>query len=99
MLASICALQSLTSHVNSTATSGLDAASEHAIVETLVKLRDQQGLTLVSASHHPSTAVDANQIVVLDGGIISDEGTHEELMSREGIFRRLAEAEVKSKNE
>ena len=53
----------------------------------------------MSASHHPSVAVDANQIIVLDGGAVSDEGTHEELMSPEGIFRRLAEAEVKSNNE
>ena len=70
--------------------------SEHAIINTLVKLRDEQGLTLVSVSHHPSTAVEANQIVVLDGGRVSEIGTYNELMGLQGgIFRRLAETGVK----
>lgn len=67
--------------------------SENAIIQTMVTLRDQQGMTLVSVSHHPSTAVEANQIVVMEKGVIAEEGTYNELMSREdGIFRRLAEA-------
>ena len=76
-----------------TATSALDAETEHSIIETLVKLRDQEGLTIVSVSHHPSTAVKANKIVVLDHGVIAEEGTYDELVSREGsIFKRMVEA-------
>ncbi len=69
----------------------MDAVSEDAIVKTLVDLRDQKGLTLVSVSHHPSTAIEADKIVVLDNGEIAEEGKYDELASREGgIFARLA---------
>ena len=75
------------------ATSALDAETESSIVNTLVKLRDEEGLTLISVSHHPSTAVEADKIVVLDHGVIAEEGTYDELVSCEGsIFKRLVEA-------
>mmetsp|Transcript_16409 Transcript_16409/g.24367 ORF Transcript_16409/g.24367 Transcript_16409/m.24367 type:complete len:644 (+) Transcript_16409:444-2375(+) len=75
------------------ATSALDAETEHSIIETLVKLRDNEGLTLVSVSHHPSTAVKADKIVVLERGVIAEEGTYDELVSRQGgIFKRIVEA-------
>jgi len=75
------------------ATSSLDKETERAIIETLVRLRDHTGITLVSVSHHPNTAVDADNIVVMAGGIVSEKGTYEELVSREGgIFRRIVEA-------
>lgn len=75
------------------ATSALDKLSEDAIIETLVRLRDEKGLTLISVTHHPSTAVEANQIVVLDHGTVAEAGTYDELVSMdEGIFKRLADA-------
>uniref|UniRef100_A0A7S2PV72 ATP-dependent transporter ycf16 n=1 Tax=Skeletonema marinoi TaxID=267567 RepID=A0A7S2PV72_9STRA len=75
------------------ATSALDAETEHSIIETLVRLRDNEGLTLVSVSHHPSTAVKADKIVVLERGVIAEEGTYDELVSRQGgIFKRIVEA-------
>ncbi len=76
-----------------TATSALDAETEHSIIETLVKLRDEEGLTLISVSHHPSTAVKADKIVVLEKGVIAEEGKYDELVSRDGsIFKRMVEA-------
>jgi len=75
------------------ATSALDPVSEAAIIATLVRLRDTEGLTIVSVSHHPSTAVQADQIVVLDDGVIAENGTYEELTQRPtSIFRRLVES-------
>jgi ABC-type multidrug transport system fused ATPase/permease subunit len=75
------------------ATSALDAETEHSIIETLINLRDQEGLTLVSVSHHPSTAVKANKIVVLEQGLVAEEGTYNELVARDGgIFQRMVEA-------
>lgn len=71
----------------------MDAETEHSIIETLCKLRDTEGLTLVSVSHHPSTAVKADKIVVLERGVIAEEGKYDELVSREGgIFKRIVEA-------
>ena len=71
----------------------MDAETEHAIFQTLVNLRDNEGLTLVSVTHHPSTAIQANKIVVLDNGITAEAGTYHDLASREGgIFQRMVEA-------
>ena len=71
----------------------MDAETEHAIFQTLVKLRDNEGLTLVSVTHHPSTAVQANKIVVLDNGVTAEAGTYNDLASRDGgIFQRMVEA-------
>jgi ABC-type multidrug transport system fused ATPase/permease subunit len=76
------------------ATSALDAETEASIIETLVNLRDNEGLTLVSVSHHPSTAVKADKIVVMRaGGTVAEEGAYDELVSREGgLFKRMVEA-------
>lgn len=61
-----------------------------------MNFRDKEGLTLVSVSHHPSTAVKADKIVVLRaGGTVAEEGVYDGLMSREGeggIFKRMVDA-------
>ncbi len=59
-----------------------------------MNLRDKDGLTLVSVSHHPSTAVKADKIVVLRaGGTVAEEGLYDDLVSREGgIFKRMVDA-------
>jgi len=75
------------------ATSALDKETEYSIVETLVHLRDNDGLTLVSVSHHPDTALKADKVVVLAQGVLAEEGTYDELAGKEGgIFRRIVEA-------
>jgi len=76
------------------ATSALDAETEASIIDTLVNLRDNDGLTLVSVSHHPSTAVKADKIVVMRaGGTVAEEGVYDDLVSREGgLFKRMVEA-------
>jgi len=75
------------------ATSALDAKAENAIIDTLCQLRQKQGITIVSVSHHPSTALNADQVVVLDHGSIAEKGTYDELMRiRGGIFKGLVEA-------
>ena len=76
------------------ATSALDAETEASIIETLVNLRDNEGLTLVSVTHHPSTAIKADKIIVMRaGGTVAEEGVYDDLVSREGgIFKRMVEA-------
>ena len=58
-----------------------------------MKFRDNDGLTLVSVSHRPATAVQANKIIVLRaGGTVAEEGGYDELVSREGgLFKRLVD--------
>ena len=68
----------------------MDKETSQAVIETLVNLRDNDGLTLVSVSHHPETALKANKIVVLAEGVVAEEGTYDELVSLDGgIFQRM----------
>jgi len=71
------------------ATSALDAESEHLVQEALERL--MAGRTTVVIAHRLSTVKAADRIVVLDGGIILQEGTHTELIERGGLYRRLVE--------
>jgi subfamily B ATP-binding cassette protein MsbA len=71
------------------ATSQLDAESEAAVAEALVKL--MAGKTTLVIAHRLSTVRRADRIVVLEAGTIVQEGTHSELLAREGLYRRLFE--------
>jgi len=69
------------------ATSALDNESERAVQGALKKL--QQGRTTIVVAHRLTTIVDADLIVVLDGGRAVEEGTHAELLSKNGVYARL----------
>jgi ATP-binding cassette subfamily B protein len=69
------------------ATSHLDTESEQIIQNNLQKIR--QNRTMVIIAHRLSTVRNADMILVLDRGILVDQGTHKELMSRPGIYRNL----------
>lgn len=73
------------------ATSSLDSESEGAIREALATLR--QGRTVFVIAHRLSTVRAADQILVLDRGVIVERGTHEELLARSGRYRALHEAQ------
>jgi len=69
------------------ATSALDPGSEAAINETLTRVA--KGRTVVSVTHRLSTISNADRIFVLDRGQIAEQGQHEELLQRHGIYSRL----------
>ncbi len=74
------------------ATSSLDSESESAIRDALATLRE--GRTVFVIAHRLSTIRAADQILVLDAGVIVERGTHDELMARPGRYRGLYEAMI-----
>lgn len=74
------------------ATSALDAESEREIQEALHELF--QGRTVIVIAHRLSTVREADRILVLERGRIVDQGTHDELLGREGPYRRLFERQL-----
>jgi subfamily B ATP-binding cassette protein MsbA len=71
------------------ATSHLDSESEMLVQRALANL--MQGRTVIVIAHRLSTIRQANKIVVLERGRVRETGTHDELINREGIYRRLHE--------
>ncbi len=69
------------------ATASLDTSSERAVQEALEHLRE--GRTTLVVAHRLSTVRHADRIVVLDRGVIVDQGTHDELLARGGLYAEL----------
>lgn len=69
------------------AMSALDSESEKQIQAALETLTS--GRTVIAIAHRLSTILKANQIVVLDAGLIKEIGTHRELFAKSGAYRRL----------
>ena len=70
------------------ATSALDSASEALVQDALERL--MQNRTTFIIAHRLATVQHADRILVLDGGRIVQQGTHDDLFARDGLYRQLA---------
>jgi ABC-type multidrug transport system fused ATPase/permease subunit len=68
-------------------TAALDSESEKLVIDALEKL--MKGRTVIAIAHRLSTIRGADKIVVISGGVVAEDGTHEELMARNGIYAGL----------
>jgi len=76
-------------------TASLDARNEAALAEALAAVqRHGGGTALVVVAHRLSTVVDADQIVVLDGGRVVGAGRHTELLETTPLYRELAATQL-----
>ncbi|POF32318.1 ABC transporter ATP-binding protein [Roseibium marinum] len=71
------------------ATSALDSEAELAIQENLARMMD--GRTTLAVAHRLSTIAALDRLVVMDGGRIIEEGSHQQLLARGGLYATLWE--------
>lgn len=69
------------------ATSALDTISEHYVQDAINNLSKQK--TIITIAHRLSTIKNCDKIIVMDKGFVKEVGTHNELISKKGIYHQL----------
>jgi subfamily B ATP-binding cassette protein MsbA len=72
-------------------TAALDTESEHLVIEALRRL--MKGRTVIMIAHRLNTLVGADKIIVLKDGVAVEEGSHQSLIARGGVFAKLHRAQ------
>ncbi len=68
-------------------TAALDSESEKLVVQALETL--MKGRTVIAIAHRLTTIRDADQIIVIAGGVVAEDGPHDELLKKNGIYAEL----------
>ena len=76
------------------ATASIDPENEHLIQDALTELT--RGKTVITIAHRLATVRNADQILVISDGRVAERGTHEELLAKDGIYRRFTEIREKA---
>lgn len=79
-------------------TSAMDATSESLVLKALERATSVSGRTTIIVAHRLATIKNAAKIMVMDQGNLIEEGTHDSLVEKDGIYRRLVEAQKFDKN-
>ncbi|HEV8600396.1 MAG TPA: ABC transporter ATP-binding protein [Gemmatimonadales bacterium] len=75
------------------ATSALDTESERQVQDAIARLMRQR--TVLVVAHRLATVLDADEILVLDGGRLVERGSHAALLAENGLYRRLFELQFR----
>ena len=78
------------------ATSALDSNSEAAIVEAMHEV--SSGRTTLIIAHRLSTVINADQIIVMDSGAVVEQGTHAELLAKQGKYAQMWAMQLQDDN-
>jgi ABC-type multidrug transport system fused ATPase/permease subunit len=68
-------------------TAALDAESEQLVIEALERL--MKGRTVITITHRLSALRNADKIIAIKDGVVEEDGTHEQLLKREGVYAQL----------
>ena len=71
------------------ATSALDSQSEEIVQEAMNRIREEKRLSIVVVAHRLSSIRVCDRIVVMEKGYVAEEGTHDELMKKGGLYAGL----------
>ncbi|XP_054637381.1 ATP-dependent translocase ABCB1-like isoform X2 [Dunckerocampus dactyliophorus] len=74
------------------ATSALDTESEKVVQEALDRAR--QGRTCIVVAHRLSTIQNADRIAVFQGGMVAEQGTHQQLLAKKGVYHMLVTTQM-----
>ena len=74
------------------ATANIDTETETLITQALARLMD--GRTTIMVAHRLSTIQHADKIIVMHHGEIKESGTHQELLAKDGLYKKLYELQL-----
>jgi subfamily B ATP-binding cassette protein MsbA len=77
-------------------TAALDTESEKLVIDALERL--MKGRTVITIAHRLTTIRDADQIIVISGGMVAENGTHDQLMALNGIYAGLHRAQFEGES-